>query len=320
MAYNPDILIDSEILNVVTDISVLIDRITYGDLPSSDLRLRRTNRIRSIQSSLAIEGNSLSLEKVADIVDGKRVIGDPREILEVKNAVEAYDMFDDLDPYSVKDMLAAHGKMAGGLIRTSGEFRRCAVGVYKGGTLIHKAPEHDDVPYLMDELVEWVKGSDLHPLIKSSVFHCRFEYIHPFEDGNGRMGRLWHSLILSEWMPVFAYLPVESWIKLNQREYYRVLSEADKGNVMVFVKFMLRIIMNAVDELIDLATYAPKDVSATEGKILEIIHDDPGSTAHGMAKILGVSERTVKRYLSSLTEKGIVRRAGSDKTGRWEII
>ncbi|MCL2711909.1 MAG: Fic family protein [Methanomassiliicoccaceae archaeon] len=319
MTYRPEFEIDNETLNIVSDIAVLIDRITYHDPLSKNLKLRRANKIRSIQSSLAIEGNTLSLEKVTDIIDGKHVMGDPREIREVKNALEAYESFDHLDPYSIKDMLTAHGKMTNGLVKTPGKLRDCEVGVFKGGELIHKAPEHDDVPQLINELMDWAKNSDIHPLIKGSIFHCRFEYIHPFEDGNGRMGRLWNSLILSKWKHVFSYLPVESWIKLNQKEYYHTLLEADKGNITIFVKFMLRMIATAVDELADEITYAVRRTSETEKAILRIIKDDPRSTATEMARIIGTSESTVKRYLSALTERNMIKRTGSSKTGYWEL-
>jgi Fic family protein len=258
MPYIPDFNVDEEILDLVSNVTALVNLLNKEDLPSTNIKLRRTNRIRSIHSSLAIEGNTLSLEKVTDIIDGKRVVGSPREIQEVKSANEAYGMIDNLDPYSVDDILIAHSKIAFGLIDDPGRFRECGVGVYKGNVLIHKAPEYEDVPQLIEDLVEWTEDSNLHPLIKSSIFHCRFEYIHPFEDGNGRMGRLWHSLILSKWEPIFTHLPIESWIKLNQREYYKVLSEADKGNVTVFVKFMLRVTEAAVDELADELSHVQK--------------------------------------------------------------
>jgi len=307
-------------LNLISDIAVLIDRVKADDLPSRTLKLRRTNRIRSIQSSLAIEGNSLSLEKVTDIIEGKRVIGNPREIQEVKSAVAAYDLIDHLNPYSVDDLLKAHGKIAFGIIDLPGRFRKCGVGVYKGNVAIHIAPDHEDVPRLMKDLMDWAESSDVHPLIKSCIFHCRFEFIHPFEDGNGRMGRLWQSLILSKWKPLFAYLPIESWVKLNQKEYYNSLMEADKENIEVFIKYMLRMIFTAVDEFVDEITYSPKNMQEREKAILEILSKEPQSTASEIAGILSVSDRTIKRHLSSLTEKGIIRRVGSDKTGHWEIL
>jgi Fic family protein len=201
-----------------------------------------------------------------------------------------------------------------------GEFRGCGVGVYKSGVAVHIAPEHDDVPDLVDDLMDWCKVSDLHPLIMSCIFHGQFEYIHPFVDGNGRMGRLWHSLILSGWRPVFGYLPIESWIDLNKRGYYNSLKEADRGNIAVFVKFMLLMIRMAIDELVDEITYSVRKDPDIGVSMLEIISGDPRVTAVRMAEILDVNVRTVKRYLSSMTKDGMIKRVGSDKTGHWEII
>lgn len=320
MSYSPELSIDNEILNLVADISVLVDRIPDNDVPPRDLKLRRANKIRSIQSSLAIEGNTLSLEKVTDIVNGKRVLGNPREIQEVKNALVAYDMMDSLDPYDVDDLLEAHYAMIQLLIDEPGAFRECGVGVFKGKVPVHIAPEPEDVPMMIDDLIMWARDSDMHPLVKGCIFHCRFEYIHPFVDGNGRMGRMWHSLILSKWKYVFSYLPIETWVKLNQADYYNALTEADYGNLVPFVKFMLTMIRTAVDEFVDELTYSQsKSVSDNESSVLKILAEDPGATAAEIAVILNVSDRTVKRYLSSLSDKGLIKRVGSDKTGHWIV-
>jgi len=320
MAYRPDLTIDNEMLTLVSEIAVLIDRIPSGTLTPRHLKLRDESRIRSIHSSAAIEGNGLSLNEVTDIINNKRVIGGPKDILEIKNAQKAYDLMNDLEPFSAKDMLVAHGIMMKGLVDLPGEFRDCGVGVYKGGVPVHIAPEHDDVPGLIKGLMEWGKNADTHPLIMSCIFHCRFEYIHPFIDGNGRMGRLWHSLILSKWRPAFAYLPIESWIDLNRKEYYNALREADEGNISVFIRFMLTMIKMAADEFVDEISYISKRDRDIKGSILNTISEDPGATAVMMAEILGVSTRTVKRYLSSMTEEGIIKRTGSDKTGHWKVI
>lgn len=318
MVYTPGFEIDEEIHALVSEIVTSLDRIPDSDMPPRDLRLRRENRIRSIQSSLAIEGNTLSVEKMASIADGKKIEGDRREILEVEGAISAYDMLDTLNPYSVNDLLKAHGRMMGSLVSNAGTFRDCGVGVYKGNVPIHIAPDFEDVPHLMDELMEWMESSDHHPLLKGCIFHCRFEYIHPFVDGNGRMGRLWHTLILSKWKNVFAFLPIETWIRLNQRRYYDVLTIADEGDLVPFVKYMLEMTKYAVDEYVDELAFLKKPTK--EDGILTIISKDPNATARDMAKILGVSERTVKRYLSSLTGKGLIKRVGSDKTGHWERL
>jgi Fic family protein len=220
----------------------------------------------------------------------------------------------------MEDLLAAHGTMMTGLVDSPGEFRDCEVGVYKGPVAVHMAPGPEDVPALMKALMDWSKSSDIHPLIKGCIFHCRFEYIHPFVDGNGRMGRLWHSLILSRWRSAFRYLPIESWINMNKKGYYNSLREADKGNIDVFIKYMLNITKAAADEFIDEATFVQKKDLNIRRSILDAISEDPCVTAEGMAKMIGVSGRTVKRHLSSMTKAGMIKRTGSDKTGHWEII
>lgn len=320
MTYKPEFEIDDEMLMLVSDISVLIDRIPEGNVPHRDLRLRQSSRIRSIQSSLAIEGNTLSLEEVTDVIEGKRVLGNPREIMEVKSAVKAYDMIDGLDPYSAEDVLRAHAEMMDGLVDSPGEFRDCDIGVYKGPVPIHIAPHPEDVPMLMDDLINWAKDSDIHPLIKGCIFHCRFEYIHPFVDGNGRMGRLWHMLILSRWKHLFAYIPIETCIRLNKKEYYAALAESDKDDISVFIKFMLRMAFAAVDEYADIVSVRFGRSHDTEAVILDMISTDPNLTSAKMAIMLGVSDRTVKRYLSLMTKKGLIKREGSDKTGQWKIL
>ena len=320
MSYRPKFTISNEILSLVSDISVLVGRVHEENISFRDLKLRRENRIRSIHSSLAIEGNTLSLDKVTDIIDGKHVMGTSREIQEVKGAAAAYDMIDSLDPHSIDDLLKVHGAMTKDLVERPGKLRDCNVGVFKGSEAVHIAPEYEDVPRMMNELMKWSEGTDQHPLIKGCVFHCRFEYIHPFVDGNGRMGRLWHSLILSHWNPVFAYLPVETGVRSNQREYYAALNEADKEDMTEFIKFMLNMIKMAMDEFVDGIEYSDEDLSEKERMLMKIISKDPKATAVVIAEAMNVSDRTVKRGLSALLDKGKIKRIGSDKTGHWEIL
>jgi len=318
--YRPDFAIDDYMLTLISEIEALIGLIPVGAVTPIHLKLRRNGRIRSIHSSAAIEGNRLSLEDVTDILGGRRVIGNPKDILEIRNAQKAYGGMDGYDPFSANDLLTAHGLMMAGLVDSPGEFRDCGVGVYKGGVPVHIAPEHEDVPDLMSDLMEWCRDSDLHPLITGCIFHCRFEYIHPFVDGNGRMGRLWHSLILSKWASAFEYLPIESWINLNRREYYHSLGRSDEGDVATFIKFMLNAIHSTVDEFVEEIAHAPKKSHSLKESILEIVSEDPRATAAGMAEMLGVSDRTVKRHLSSMAKAGEIKRVGSDKTGCWEIV
>ena len=239
--YQPKFTISPKSLNLVSEISILIAKAEPYSF-DLDVRLRKRNRIRSIQSSLQIEANSMTVEQVTAIVEGKRVIGPPKDVLEVKNAINAYDMLPDLDPYSVPDLLRAHDTMMSGLTDQSGMFRTVGVNVVNSttGEVIHYAPDPAFVPRFVGELMQWASMSEDHPLIKSCVFHHEFEYIHPFTDGNGRTGRLWQNLILSKWNPIFGWIPVESIVRDRQQEYYRCIREAtDLNDTSVFIEFML---------------------------------------------------------------------------------
>lgn len=211
-------------------------------------QLRRENRIRSIQASLAIENNSLSIDQVTAILEGRRVMGLPREIQEVKNAIACYDQLATFTPSSVSDFLKAHGLMMQALADDAGNFRNGGVGIYRGSQLIHMAPPADRVPYLIDDLFAWFAITDLHPLISSSILHYEIEFIHPFSDGNGRMGRLWQSLALARWHPELAYLPVESVIRERQTAYYDALGAADRAaEATPFIEFILDAISESLD-------------------------------------------------------------------------
>ena len=219
-SYKPPFTMTDDITNLVIEIGELVGKIDVWDKASVDPMLHRANRIKTIHSSLAIESNTLSLGQVTAILDGKRVLAPPDEIHEVKNAYEAYEELHNMDPYSVKDLLRAHRIMMSGLIKDAGAFRSGNVGVYSGNILIHAGSPSNYVPELIEGLFLWLKKSSLHPLIKGCIFHYEFEFIHPFSDGNGRTGRLWHSLILQKWKPFFAWLPIETLIYENQNEYY----------------------------------------------------------------------------------------------------
>ncbi len=211
-------------------------------------QLRRENRIRSIQASLAIENNSLSIDQVTAILEGRRVMGLPREIQEVKNAIACYDQLASFDTSSAPDFLKAHGLMMMALADDAGNFRRGGVGIYRGNQLIHMAPPADRVPYLIDDLFAWFASTDLHPLIASSILHYEIEFIHPFSDGNGRMGRLWQSLALARWHPELAYLPVESVIRERQTAYYNALGASDRAaEATPFIELILDAITESLD-------------------------------------------------------------------------
>ena len=208
MTYQPPFSISSRAVSLVAEISALVERYVIRLEQSDALKLRRANRIKTIHSSLAIEGNALSLKQVTDILDGKRVVAPLREIQEVKNAIATYDLAPKLNPFSVKDLLKAHCTMMAALVEGAGSFRTGGVGVFAGEQIIHIAPPAGQVPQLIANLFGWLRSSKDHLLIRSCVFHYEFEFIHPFADGNGRIGRLWQSLILGKLNPVFLHLPV----------------------------------------------------------------------------------------------------------------
>lgn len=241
---NPPFKITNAIIDLVVEIAELTGKLTSIHQLSANPMLRRTNRIRTIHGSLAIEQNTLSLEQVTAVLNGKHVLAPPKDIAEVKNAYEIYERLDALDPYSVEDLLMAHGIMTRGLVEESGCFRSRPVGVVdQQGNILHFGTLPPYVPGLVAELLDWAKNSDVHMLIRSGVFHYELELIHPFADGNGRVGRLWHTLLLSKWNPTFAWLPVESMIHAHQQEYYDAINASNAaGESTVFIKFMLSII------------------------------------------------------------------------------
>ena len=246
----PPFQITNKIIDDVAEISEQIGRLSAHNHLSVNPNLRRTNRIRTIYGSLAIEQNTLSLEQVTAVLNGKHVLAPPKDIAEVKNAYEIYERLDELDPYSVDDLLTAHGIMTRGLVVESGMFRTRPVGVVnQDGQVVHLGTLPQYVPDLVVELLDWTKHSDLHILIKSCVFHYEFELIHPFADGNGRVGRLWHTLLLSKWNPAFAWLPVESIIHDRQQEYYNAINASnDAGESTAFIEFMLSAIKASLIE------------------------------------------------------------------------
>ena len=246
--YKPPFHMTDKMTSLIAEISEQVGRITVLQGGTINPRLRRENRIRTIHSTLAIEHNSLSLEQVTAILDGKRVLGNPNEIKEVQNAYEAYELMLRLDPASVDDLLKAHELMMNGLVPENGRFRSGGVGIFDGEVLIHMAPPAKFVPEHIHNLFAWYQQSELHPLIKSAVFHYEFEFIHPFTDGNGRMGRMWHSLLLGKWKELFLWLPMEELIRSRQKEYYDALGATDaQGDSAGFVELMLAIIRDSLD-------------------------------------------------------------------------
>ena len=330
--YQPPFRMTEEITNLIVEIGQYVGSITTYESMYRNPVLRRENRIKSIYSSLAIEQNTLSLDQVSDVINGKRVLGPPEDIREVKNAYEAYEHVSELDPYSVKNLLYAHKLMTEGLVKEAGRFRSGNVGVYAGDCLIHAGTPARYVPDLISQLMAWLKESKYHPLVKSCIFHYEFEFIHPFTDGNGRTGRLWQSLILRKWNDLFAWLPVETLVHENQEEYYRVLQKADNaGDSTEFVEFMLGMIRNALKELCDNQSHdanaeaneanreANEAESGTiEDQILRLIRANPKISQTRIAEEIGVSRSTIQRAFAKLMEGGQVRRSGGTR-GSWII-
>ena len=284
--------------------------------------MRRENRIRTIHSSLAIEHNSLSLEQVTAILDGKRVLGNPNEIKEVQNAYEAYELMLQLNPASVDDLLKAHRLMMNGLVPENGRFCSGGVGVFDGERLIHMAPPAEFVPEHIHNLFAWYQQSELLPLIKSAVFHYEFEFIHPFADGNGRMGRMWHSLLLGKWKELFFWLPIEEMIQSRQKEYYDALGTADKqADSAGFVELMLEIIRDSLTEVtvVDRSTDQDSDQDSDQDnssveQLLGVLGDETLSAMELMER-LNLSHRPTfrKNYLNPALEHKLIERTIPDK-------
>ncbi len=246
MSYQPPYSITPIMLHKIAEISETLGRLSVTQEQESNLRLRRINRIRTIQGSLAIEGNTLTEEQITAILEGKRIIAPPREILEARNAIAAYNQFEQWQASKEKHLLKAHQLLMQGLDDDAGHYRRQGVGVMKGEQVIHMAPPANRVSILMNDLLIWLKTTNEHPLMMSSVFHYEFEFIHPFTDGNGRMGHLWQTLILSQWKPIFKHIPVESMVYAQQDKYYQALNQStQKTDSAPFIEFMLSVILEA---------------------------------------------------------------------------
>ena len=324
MSYEPPFKITSQIIDLISQISEAVGEINSLENSPRHLELRKENRIKTIHSSLAIENNSLSLEQITAIIEGKRVLGSPNEIQEVKNALQAYELLLTLNPYEEKDLLKAHKLMMADLVERNGKYRKDGVGIFDGNQVVHLAPPADRVPFLMSDLFEWLKNSDVHPLIKSCVFHYEFEFIHPFQDGNGRKGRLWQTVILKEWKSVFAWLPIETLIKENQVEYYNALNSSDSdANSTNFTVFMLQTILRTIKEIIEtekkITLKITVKITANQKKILEAIKQNPFVTQEELSSIVGIAKLNINKNMKKLQEQGIIERVGADKNGKWIV-
>ncbi len=321
--YQPPYEITARIIELISRISEKLGEIHALRSSPAHIRLRKENRIKTIHSSLAIENNSLGIEQITALLDGKRVLGSPREIQEVKNSIEAYELLLQLDPLSEADLLKAHQLMMNDLVPEAGKYRAGAVGIFDGEQVVHVAPPAGRVPFLMADLFEWLKTSDAHPLIKSCVFHYEFEFIHPFQDGNGRMGRLWQTVILKDWREVFAWLPVETLVKEHQKEYYAALGASDDdASSTGFMEFMLSLLLNTIEEVIEsekVTVNVTVKVTVNQRKILEALMANPHATQAELAQLVGITRKSIISNMKKLQELGLIRRSGADKNGFWLV-
>ena len=341
-SYIPPFTVSADAINLIAEISAQIERYAIRLEQEDGLRLRKANRIKTIHSSLAIEGNMLSEDEVRDIVDGKNVVAPIRQIQEVKNAIKTYELYPTLDAFNEKDLLKAHGVMMQALVDDAGHYRKGGVGVFGEKGLVHMAPPAERVPMLMADLFSWLKYSKDHLLIRSCVFHYEFEFIHPFIDGNGRTGRLWQSLILGKLHPLFEHLPVENMVYANQQQYYdAITASSNAGQSGPFIDFMLNEIYKTLkehqgealpDKLHDkvpnkipnkvpnkLRLQYPNLSDAVWDVYLELKEDGYASAAT-VGSHLGISDRMVRKHISVLRDAGIIERIGGNKTGYWKLL
>lgn len=317
----PPFEITNTMIHEIAEIAELVGKLTSTNQLSANPTLRRTNRIRTIHGPLAIEQNTLSLEQVTAVLNGKQVLAPPKDIAEVKNAYEIYERLEELDPYSVDDLLTAHGIMTRGLVDESGVFRSKPVGVVdQEGHVLHFGTLPQYVPNLVTELLDWVKNSDVHMLIRSCVFHYEFELIHPFANGNGRVGRLWHTLLLSKWNPAFAWLPVESIIHDRQQEYYEAINASNNaGESTVFIEFMLSAIkaslMDAINTSDEMSDGAMDKATVRWRQIEKFLETHEFIMNADVRALCGVSAATANRVLAGLTaERKLVKYS---RNGHW---
>ncbi|MDQ7075898.1 MAG: Fic family protein [Gammaproteobacteria bacterium] len=313
MGYQPPYCITPAIITLIAEISEKLGALAVLQTGEDKLRLRRINRIRTIQGSLAIEGNTLTEAQITAVLAGKPVIAPPKEVQEVRNALQAYEKLDHWQADQQNDVLNAHQLLMQGLIDDAGHYRQSGVGVMQGDVVIHMAPPANRVAGLMQDLLHWLRHSKEHSLIRSCVFHYEFEFIHPFADGNGRMGRLWQTLILSQWKPIFAHLPVESLVYAHQAEYYLALQEStEQTNSAPFIAFMLQRILEACVSASDQVT---DQVSDQVNTLLKVLYKHSVLTADELLKQLGLKHRPTfrKNYLTPALQNNLITMTQPDR-------
>ncbi len=329
MSYQPPFQLTHTMMRHVARIGELIGMWKAANQNRLVPELRRGNRIKTIQASLAVEQNTLTLEQVTAVIEGKTVLGLPKEIQEVRNAFAAYEAMEQWHPHQLDDLLAAHALLLHGLIDDAGHWRSKGAGIYRGEQLVHMAPPASQIPRLMIDLFDWLANTDAHPLIASAAFHYEFEFIHPFGDGNGRIGRLWQTLILSHWQPMLAFLPVETVIKHRQQTYYQLLTESDqKSDCSAFIEFLLQAIEDSLQEAINtqpdtekmrVQTRVHPRVQTPE-LILNLLSEHPQMSLADVAQQIEKSVSTVERAVAKLKIQGRLAFIGPKKDGYWQVI
>ena len=314
--YIPPYEITDEMLELVSEIMENLGKLSGVNELEKLPRLRRVNRIKSIHSSLAIENNTLSIEQVTDVIDGKRVLGTKEDIVAVQNANLAYKELENINPYSIDDLLRIHEIMMNGLVSEAGKIRTGQVGVYnEHGKVVHLAPPAEFVPEQLRQLFDWIRTSPANMLIKSSVFHYEFEFIHPFRDGNGRMGRLWQTALLASWKPIFSWIPIESIIKDNQEEYYNAITlSTSQAKSNIFILFMLDVINKAIEDIITDTRNHYNHINNQITELMKVIESYPQSATELMQK-LNLKSRIGfrKNYLQPALDAGLIGMTDPDK-------
>lgn len=342
ISYVPPFEYTASIVSLVAEVSELVGKVTVFDGLDPNPVLRRANRIRTIHSSLLIENNTLTLDQVTAVLDGKHVLASPKDVREVQNAYEAYEAASALDPYSLDDLLKAHSLMMDGLVKHPGCLRTEGVGVYAGNVVVHAAPPQNVVLQLMQDLFGWLGSSNDHPLIKGSVFHYEFEFIHPFMDGNGRTGRLWHSLLLRQWRPVFAWMPVETLIHQNQQEYYdAIMAATNESSSTPFIEFMLSAIHKALIDVLEQQEAADQRVATgkqpennrmqpengwkrqfgddRDAQVTDFLSSVGQASARDIAALLGLSADRTRAVLRDMVRRGVIQKLGSGRATRYGL-
>ena len=316
----PPYKITGKILKLVASISEKIGAVNSAHLSKPPTELRKKNRIKTIHSSLEIEGNTLTIEQITAIVDKKNVIGPKKDILEVKNAIAVYDYLEKLNPYSFDSFCEAHAILMNGLVESAGKLRGKSVGIVKGSQVAHIAPKSDMLKPLMNDLFDYLHNDEDLDLIKSCVFHYEMEFIHPFIDGNGRMGRLWQTLILKEACPVFEFLPIETLIRERQEKYYETLGQSDNaGESTVFIEFMLEIILESLENLLNIPNVSLSNIDRIN-LFKSIVREDYFTRKEYLKNFKEISSATASRDLSYAVENGIIEKSGDKNTTRYKYV